>query len=491
MPSKSAQPSKAKMGAAEQQKYNTDVVGWAKKLWGAMKDGSYAPDHQDFFDEFNRLHDTSEGSQSTKTTMLDHVAPIYDHVASQGYQPDIHYQPLKVAVSNFCTNKPVTKWVGPADQWSRSPSPTLNSPKPMPTPTNKVGKQTMPRLKPQELMACIVASNAGPSKKGKSKAPISEELLLSEDDTFFGEPETKAPLLSRASKPLPPTNGMETNSSKCKICSQRGHGCHINPRATNALAACFECNHWKLKCSLAGPRVKKQAKPAPDATTRIKKHAQPASDGPSHDKKLAELAHNDDDNMEIKVPVAKPRKTQRKAPTQPSPGQPGQYGVVSFPPDILKKLKDYESATCRQDEKIKELSQTVARLTQENRTTREWFDTRVRLLWENVNRWDEKIGAAAGDKLDALLKVPVGLPYEESIPKPSTPTPTPTPASPTPQPTTSALLPPLELSTPRADSTPINMFPMDSDMDESPKSNKRSASSVTPGQSKHHKLGES
>ncbi|KAF8800753.1 hypothetical protein BYT27DRAFT_7216767 [Phlegmacium glaucopus] len=448
MPFKSAQPSKAKMGATEQQNYNTDVVGWAKKLWGAIKDGSYAPDHQNLFDKFNRLCDASEGSQSMKTTMLDHVAPIYNHVASQGYQPDIHYQPLKDAVSNFCTNKPVTKWVGPADQWSWSPSPTLNSPKPMPMPTNKQCRTI---------------------KKGKSKALISKELLLLEDNTSFGEPEPKAPLPSWASKPLPPTNGMETNSSKCKICSQCGHGCHVNPRATNALATCFECNHWKLKCSLAGPRVEKQAEPAPDATTRIKKHAQPASDGPSHGKKLAELAHGDNDHpMEIKVPVAKPRKTQRKAPTQPSPGQPGQYSAVSFPPDILKKLEDYESATCRQNEKIEELSQMV------------------RLLWENVNRQDEKIGAAVRAIWEQFR-----LPYEESIPKPSTPTPTPTPASPTPQPTKPALLPPLELSTPRADSTPINMFPMDANMDESPKSNKQSVSSVTPGQSKHRKLGES
>ncbi|KAF8816822.1 hypothetical protein BYT27DRAFT_7206963 [Phlegmacium glaucopus] len=378
MPSKSTQPSKANMGAAEQQEYNTDVVSWAKKLWGAIKDGSYAPDHQDFFDEFNRLCDTSEGSQSMKTTMLDHVALIYDHVASQGYQPDIHYQPLKDAVSNFCTNKPVTKWIGPPNQWSRSPSPTLNSLKPMPMPTNKVGEKTMPSLKPQQLMACIVLSNEGPSKKGKSKAPISE-------------------------------------------------------------------------------------------------HAQPASDGPSTGKKLAELAHNDDDNaMEIKVPVAKPQKTQRKALTQPSHGQPGQYGAVSIPPNILKKLEDYELATCRQDEKIDKLSQTVACLTQENQTTQEWQDKKfgaaVRAIWEQV---------------------PVGLPHEESILKPSTLTLTPTPASPTPQPTTPALLPPLELSTPTADSTPIHMFLMDADVDESPKSNKQSASSITPGQSKHHKLGES
>ncbi|KAF8801178.1 hypothetical protein BYT27DRAFT_7216285 [Phlegmacium glaucopus] len=139
-----------------------------------------------------------------------------------------------------------------------------------------------------------------------------------------------------------------------------------------------------------------------------------------------------------------------------------------------------------------------------------------RLLWETTNTRDENIGAAmraifeqveetsrhvalreTGEKLDALLKV-VGLPHEDSIAKPSAPTPafpipgSPTPASPIPRPTTPKLLPPLELSSPRADSTRIPMFPQDADIievDESPKSNKRSGSIVTPGESKRRKVG--
>ncbi|KAF8814961.1 hypothetical protein BYT27DRAFT_7219071 [Phlegmacium glaucopus] len=315
----------------------------------------------------------------------------------------------------------------------------------------------------------------------------------------------------------------------CVMCIQRGHICHHNPKATNLLAACFECNHWKLKCSLAAPRVKKQGEPAPDTSASGKKQGEPAAntsahgkrqadpapDTPALGKKQAEPAHNDDEaEMEIDIPPAKQQ--QRKAPTQIPPGRPGQYGAVSFPPNILKKLEDYESAASEQNEKIEELSQTVARLTQENRTTREWFDNRLKLLWETTNTWDENIGAAmraifeqveetsqhvalheTGEKLDALLKV-VGLPHEDSIAKPSAPTPafpipgSPTPASPIPRPTTPKLLPPLELSSPRADSTRIPMFPQDADIievDESPKSNKRSGSIVTPGESKRHKVG--
>ncbi|KAF8811431.1 hypothetical protein BYT27DRAFT_7208554 [Phlegmacium glaucopus] len=217
MPSKSTKSSKAQMGAAQQQTHYAEVVGWAKKLWGAIKDGSYALVHQDLFDEFDRLCDATEGIQSTRITMLDHVAPIYNHVASQGYQPNVHYQPLKDAVFNFCNNKPVTEWVGPPDQWSRSPSPTLDSLKGMPTPMKKVSKaaptKTIPppsRLKPQDRMACMVA---GPSKKGKSKAPISEEFVGLSDDKDFGEEqeEPKAPQQARGSRPLPSTVGMDEN----------------------------------------------------------------------------------------------------------------------------------------------------------------------------------------------------------------------------------------------------------------------------------------
>ncbi|KAF8808477.1 hypothetical protein BYT27DRAFT_7255585 [Phlegmacium glaucopus] len=61
MPSKSTKSSKAQIGAAQQQTHHAEVVGWAKKLWGAIKDRSYALVHQDLFNEFDRLIDTTEG----------------------------------------------------------------------------------------------------------------------------------------------------------------------------------------------------------------------------------------------------------------------------------------------------------------------------------------------------------------------------------------------------------------------------------------------
>ena len=63
-------------------------------------------------------------------------------------------------------------------------------------------------------------------------------------------------------------------------------------------------------------------------------------------------------------------------------------------PEILKKLESYESGKSQLLERIEELSQAIARLTAENRSTREWFKTRLELLWESTSKWDEAIGEA-------------------------------------------------------------------------------------------------
>ena len=60
---------------------------------------------------------------------------------------------------------------------------------------------------------------------------------------------------SRVAKSLPLTDGLEPSPTKCTICERRGRVCHVNPKATKAAAACFECNHWRLKCSLAPSRA--------------------------------------------------------------------------------------------------------------------------------------------------------------------------------------------------------------------------------------------
>lgn len=215
MPSK---PSQKSATAKSFPNHDATVINWAKRLWGVIsKETAYEQVHDDFFNEFIKLRDVDQGVESTKVTMLNHVAPIYNHIASQGYQAHIHYLPLREAVANYCENKPVADW-SPPDEASRSPSP----------------HPTMP-----------IPSNSGPSKKkGKTKAQISDE------DRDESEGETKL-------KPLPPTDGMGVHQTKCTLCRQRGHSCHVNPKATKASAACFECNHWKIKCSFAPSRAKK------------------------------------------------------------------------------------------------------------------------------------------------------------------------------------------------------------------------------------------
>ena len=123
-------------------------------------------------------------------------------------------------------------------------------------------------------------------------------------------------------KQLPSTDGMVQYTTKCKLCEQRGHKCFINLKAikaTKGSPACFECNHWRLKCSHAA-RPKK-------------------GEGPDNEQEVAQA----------------PKR--RKKPIQVPAGQPGQvsgeageevlYGYISrltnffslgnLGPDILKK----------------------------------------------------------------------------------------------------------------------------------------------------------
>jgi hypothetical protein len=112
----------------------------------------------------------------------------------------------------------------------------------------------------------MVASGPSGLKK-KKKAVISDELIRSEheDESDKESVKTREAESAKARKPLtdevkslPATDGMEQNITKCLLCVQRKHGCHVNPKATKkAAAACFECNHWRIKCSLTPARAKK------------------------------------------------------------------------------------------------------------------------------------------------------------------------------------------------------------------------------------------
>ena len=102
------------------------VKDWAQGLWSVIhNEGKYNERHKDFFEEFKKLRDEAKAKDFTKVTMVNHVAPVYDHIASQGYTGQTHYQPLREAVANFCEGRPVANWKGPPDQNSRTPSPVL------------------------------------------------------------------------------------------------------------------------------------------------------------------------------------------------------------------------------------------------------------------------------------------------------------------------------------------------------------------------------
>jgi hypothetical protein len=107
-------------------------------------------------------------------------------------------------------------------------------------------------------------------------------------------------------------------------------------------------------------------------------------------------------------------------------------------PEVLKKLEIYESRNSHILERIEELSQAIARLAAENRSTREWFTSRLQLLWEKADQRDVAVADALksildhakemsahvglrefGEKLDALTFALNG-PVDPALPIPST-----------------------------------------------------------------------
>ena len=221
-------PTKLKISA---EAYNGKVTEWSKKLYNVVttaNEGKYRDFHDSLFKEYKTLRNEAQSLDTTTTTVtaIDHVAPVYDHIASQGYITHIHYSPLVQAVINFCEEKPVAAWKGPPEL-SRSSSPH-----------------------PANLSTT------------KTRAAITEELIPSDQDDSEkeGGESVKTRKATNAAKSHnaeddPSTEGMERCPTKCTKCASRKHGCHVNPKATKSGAACFECNHWRLKCSHAATRA--------------------------------------------------------------------------------------------------------------------------------------------------------------------------------------------------------------------------------------------
>jgi hypothetical protein len=166
-------------------------------------------------------------------------------------------------------------------------------------------------------------------------------------------------------------------------------------------------------------------------------------------------------------------------------------------PEIVKRLEDYESGRCQQLEKIEELSQAVARLTAENKSTRVWLESQLKLLWDHTSRNDEMVGAArkVGDQAVATSSMPTTLQAVATSSMPTTPQAVATSSMPTTLPATTPT--PLQMrevieigspvASPIADTTDVIIVERSIG---TPKFKKRPASESGPGDSKkRRKLG--
>ena len=75
--------------------FDAKVFDWSKKLYSVVsKISSYGEVHEEIFQEFKKISNEGQALGVT-TAMVDHVTPIYNHIALQGYKAHIHYLPLK------------------------------------------------------------------------------------------------------------------------------------------------------------------------------------------------------------------------------------------------------------------------------------------------------------------------------------------------------------------------------------------------------------
>lgn len=136
----------------------------------------------------------------------------YNHTASQGYQPDVHYQPLSEAVSNWCLKQPVKDWKVPPDQYSCSTTPVIPP---------KSGSNSKPRSNscPHPCVVTMTITPAPtkvdkgkgkqPAKGGQSKPQISPEFVTDMDSNI------KPDQAANVANPLPLTDHLQDCVPKC------------------------------------------------------------------------------------------------------------------------------------------------------------------------------------------------------------------------------------------------------------------------------------
>ena len=109
---------------------------WTMCLYVALNDKDmYEKAHQSLFREFEALYNLV--CRSEKPSIIPYIKAIFNHTALQGYQQEIHYQPLFQAMAAYCNKAPPPIWVAPPDKYSWLLTPGLpplpKSPIPIPS----------------------------------------------------------------------------------------------------------------------------------------------------------------------------------------------------------------------------------------------------------------------------------------------------------------------------------------------------------------------
>lgn len=270
---------------------------------------SYAKSSQQFFREFEQLRDALQGS--TARTILPYVAPVYNHIASQGYQQNIHFDPLLKGLFAFCAKEAIPTWKAPPDQYDRSVSPTIppaksvpvKTPQPKPVPAKKSAAPIQP--KPVKSTKPI---KSGPSKETTSAPDTKSAPTKVANPPAAGKGKGKMKKLEEADEASgsefePEETGekdvLDLHPVPCEGCAGGKKPCIVNPTTVGKEnPACLQCFSWKLKCSLRARAKDEEEEPDLESKTTGK-------------------------GKKARAPC-------KKMPAPVSGGEPGEYGGKSF-----------------------------------------------------------------------------------------------------------------------------------------------------------------
>ena len=93
---------------------------WMAWFYTALHNAKgYGKAHLASFREFEKLSNKVQGLG--KQSIIPYGEAVFNHTASQGYQWQIHYDPLFEGTVAYCQNFPPPHWDAPMDQYKKSP----------------------------------------------------------------------------------------------------------------------------------------------------------------------------------------------------------------------------------------------------------------------------------------------------------------------------------------------------------------------------------